>query len=77
MIETERPLTPGVIVTVHTTLERVTDYMVDDVGDLMFSTSSTPGVEIMYVLVDGDRVSPDESFHETLLDCLYDEGYTS
>lgn len=68
----------GDTVTVDTELERTTEFYVAGDGLLHASTSSTDGVTVTRVYVNGKRLTdvPEELF-ELVMDGLYDEGYTS
>ena len=71
-------LEPEDTVTVDTELERTTEFYVDADGLLRASTSSTPGVSVQRIYVNGQRLTDvPEDLYEKVMDGLYDEGYTS
>ena len=64
--------------TVDTELERTTEFYVDVDGSLRASTSSTPGVSVQRIYVNGQRLTDvSDDRYELVMDGLYDEGYTS
>ncbi len=72
-------LEPEDRVTVDTELERVTEFYVAEDGLLKADTSSTPGVTVTRIYLNGKPVPEDlyDDLYELVMGGLYDEGYSS